>query len=136
MTDMPLPPAPQTVGLQVATFDAKMDALLGDAENIIKVSFGREQRESARKLASLLEMVDARDEEMLLNPKMFFDRAVGEIVRLREIIRDAQACLVQPIEFLSDAPDLCRPEMKTIVVDADEWRRMMAMRAVIDRVSR
>jgi hypothetical protein len=99
-------------------------------EKVVAVDFGKEQRESARRLARLLDLVVGRDEEMLANPKKYWDRAVDEIIRLRTQIETAREALRQPLSFELEAQNHC-PVLDTLTVPRDRWEALKRAEAVI-----
>lgn len=106
--------------------------------NVEHIDFGKDQREAARRLSGLLGLIEARDREMLENPKKFFDMAADEIVRLQGVLRAAQDALRVPMDialYRQDSPITFCP-LETWIVDKAEWERLKAVERIIDAADR
>ncbi len=55
---------------------------------VIQHDFGKEERESARRFARLVGLVEERNQDILANPIKYLDQAHDEIVRLRLFIEE------------------------------------------------
>lgn len=93
---------------------------------VIHGNFGKAEREQARRMARLFGIAKELEEDILRDPAKYLRAAGDEITRLQLGIDHAVAALEMPLDQL--APDSAvtpRPTMKTIVVPADEWERML-----------
>jgi hypothetical protein len=100
-------------------------------DNIVPVDFGKDQRESARKLARLLGLVEQRERELLANPKPFLDRAYEEVLRLQLVLKRAHDALQPPapVEITTEPPSFMA--LDVVSIPRDEYDRLRAMAAVI-----
>ena len=91
--------------------------------NVVPVDFGKEDREAAARFARLFDMVQARNADILANPKKYLDQASEEICRLRRFIEEARDALRIEIDLSPYPTEVTFARVETIVVDPDEWRR-------------
>ena len=106
--------------------------------NVVCVDFGREDRESARKLARLLSLVADRDADILANPKKYLDAAHDEIGRLRGILLRLNEAFDPPTMRVSFASQDHVPQyepFRTVTITQDDYDRFKAVEAIMREVS-
>lgn len=99
---------------------------------IIKHDFGKEDREHARRLADLLNLLKERDEDLLANPGKYFAMAserMAEQHRLLQAISDTfrTAWMVKPGPFAM--PE--RLEMDIVNIDRRDYEALQAVKTLI-----
>lgn len=101
---------------------------------IIKHDFGKKGRETARKLAKLLDMLDEHEQDILDHPIKYFRRASQEIVRLRKEYYDIWeiVALATAVNF-SPSIEPLSPWDNEIRVRKDEY---LALKEAYKRVAK
>jgi hypothetical protein len=99
--------------------------------NVLHGEFGKEARESARRLARLLGLIEQNESAMLADPRRFMDMASERIYRLQCQIERAQDALRSPLLFAAEGEPVSYSEPAVMRVYRDEYERLRAAAAII-----
>ena len=99
-------------------------------DKIVRVNFGKEAREASKALGRLLGLVERQDDELLSDPRRLFGLASEAIARRDMLIREAQDALRPHIDY---RPSTEFHPIRTVTVDADEYKRLRKAASIINR---
>jgi hypothetical protein len=98
----------------------------GDME-VIQHDFGKEHRETVRRFARLLKLVEDRDADVLRDPLKYLKQAGDEIVRLQAFIRDLTELTYSPVQNYLRSNDPS-PHFDTVQMMKGEYDRLKAIK--------
>lgn len=100
-----------------------------------EVDFGKTEREARRAFYGLLRIVDIQHEQFLQDPQVFFEAAAREIAELQATIERARSCLAIPVRWHAPQQDEEPTWARTVTVCADEYERLKACAAIIQKAT-
>jgi 3-dehydroquinate synthase class II len=101
--------------------------------SVVEVDFGKERNEFARRLGKLLNMVEERDKDIGENPLKYLEMLEQKYVKVLVAVEEAKDALRPPLPTLAHGPIAFEP-FKTVVVDADELKRLRECAAILGRI--
>jgi hypothetical protein len=101
-------------------------------KNVQPVDFGKEQREAARKLGRLLNLVEQQEANIIADPVKYWRMAGEEISRLRLVLEEAHDALRSPVDLWREPEPVYRPT-ETVTVVKSEHERLRACAAIVER---
>lgn len=103
--------------------------------DVIKVEFGKEAREHARRFARLIGLLDRHAEDVLRDPISHMGRASKVIADLRIQIHEARVAWERrnPITNYTPTEDIMAVSIDTIVVPKRDWDALQEMRRIIEK---
>lgn len=98
---------------------------------IISHDFGKSDREHARRLADLLNLLKDREEELLANPGKYFALASERLSEQQKLLHALSDAVKLPMTacFCSDPPAVALPDV--VRVDRRDYEALQAVRALI-----
>jgi len=100
-------------------------------DNIVKVDFGKQERESSRKLQRLLNIVSKHEEEFLNDPRLLLNAANDEICRLRRKLSDLKNSAYPIFKMIPNTGPI-RNQMETIQITKPDYECLNNMRKILD----
>lgn len=99
---------------------------------IIKHDFGKEDREHARRLANLLQLVKERDEDLLSNPAKYFAMASERLAEQFRLLQDISDALKVPWMVSSEPFKMPEKlEIDIMSIDRRDYEALQAIKALI-----
>lgn len=101
---------------------------------IISHDFGKDDREHARRLAKLLQLLKERDEDLLGNPGKYFALASEKLAEQERMLRALSDAIkipwsVSPQPLTNEPPDFMLPDI--VRVDRRDYEALQAVKTLI-----
>ncbi|SFK51381.1 hypothetical protein [Methylocapsa palsarum] len=93
--------------------------------SVIEHEFGKKKRETVRQFTSLLTLDALHEANVVSNPVPYLERASEQIYQLEKALCEALDAAAAPLEGA--------PSAEMVMVNADEYRRLLNCRAIVEK---
>lgn len=101
-------------------------------DNVTSISKKIESRKSAARILRLLGIVDRQAQDVLDNPKFYLDQAHEQITKLKEKLHRVECAAKRKVSVFHDCGHHDFGHFKTIVVTAEDYECLVAVRAIFN----
>lgn len=99
---------------------------------VISQDFGKEDREHAKRLARLLNLVAERDADLLANPGKYFAMACDRLAESEQFFRSLQEVLWSRRPVTMEPASLRYTEIEVMTVDRRDYEAFEKLRSMIE----